>query len=106
MSSLGRTRLPRLASGLLRIIEGTLILRGDANHDGRVDISDGIFTLNFLFCGGQTPVYTDEADANDSGQLDLSDSISVLNTLFLGASAIAHSSTWRAKGDAPTYRRI
>jgi hypothetical protein len=89
LSSRGETRLPRLVSGSIRTIEGRPILRGDANHDGRIDLSDSIFNLNFLFLGGPAPVCDDEADADDNGQLQLTDSVVILNTLFLGTVRIA-----------------
>ena len=58
-------------------------LRGDANSDCVVNISDATFTLNHLFQGGPLPC-PDAADANDLHGLDLSDTISILNYLFLG----------------------
>jgi glucose/arabinose dehydrogenase len=63
-------------------------LRGDANHDGQRDISDAIFTLNFLFSGGAAPICPDGADANDDGILDLSDAIAVLGVLFFGTNPL------------------
>jgi len=62
--------------------------RGDANADSRVDISDAIFVLNFLFLGSGTPFCSDAADINDDGTLDLSDAISILNRLFFGGREI------------------
>lgn len=59
-------------------------LRGDANASGKVDLSDAIFSLNWLFLGGPAPACLDTADADDSGNLDISDPIFVLNWLFLG----------------------
>ena len=32
-----------------------LFIRGDSNSSGTVDISDGVFTLGFLFLGGRQP---------------------------------------------------
>jgi hypothetical protein len=61
-----------------------LFRRGDAAADGGVDISDGVFVLNFLFLGGPAPTCFDAGDTDDSGGLDLSDGIKVFNFLFLG----------------------
>lgn len=58
--------------------------RGDANGDGKVDLSDGIATLAFLFNAGERPGCDDAADADDSGDLDLSDGIYTFRYLFLG----------------------
>ena len=58
--------------------------RGDVNDDARVDISDGVGLLGFLFLGGSAPGCTDAADANDSGDVGLSDAIFIFGFLFLG----------------------
>jgi hypothetical protein len=60
-------------------------LRGDANSDGKVDISDGIRILNYLFIGGVALGCMDAADSDDSGGLNLTDGISVFGFLFQGA---------------------
>jgi len=59
-------------------------VRGDANWDQKLDISDGTFTLNYLFTGGDAPRCWDAADTNDDGALDISDAVKLLNFLFLG----------------------
>jgi hypothetical protein len=64
-----------------------IFVRGDANFDGRLDLADPIFALNYSFRGGRRPPCLDAADANDDGGLDISDSIYVLNFLFLGTRA-------------------
>ncbi|MGQ9589143.1 MAG: hypothetical protein ACUVYA_02485 [Planctomycetota bacterium] len=61
--------------------------RGDANADGGLDLSDGVFVLNYLFLGGPTPGCLEAANANDDGGLDLSDGVFILNYLFLGGPA-------------------
>jgi hypothetical protein len=58
--------------------------RGDQDLSGKVDISDPIATLSYLFIGGKEPVCFDAADADDSGSLQITDPIRVLNYLFLG----------------------
>ena len=60
-------------------------LRGDADLDGSLAITDPILVLNHLFAGGAAPVCEDPADANDDGVLDLTDAIRSLEHLFLGA---------------------
>ncbi|MEM7231284.1 MAG: hypothetical protein AAF517_03865, partial [Planctomycetota bacterium] len=59
-------------------------VRGDADASGAVNITDGIFILNFLFLGGADPSCADAADADDSGAVNITDGIFVLNFLFLG----------------------
>ena len=47
--------------------------RGDADNSGAVNITDGIFVLNFLFLGGPDPSCMDAADADDSGATNITD---------------------------------
>jgi len=59
-------------------------LRGDANGDGSVNLSDTIFLLNSLFLGWNLPSCEDAADTDDSGLLELTDCISAIGFFFLG----------------------
>jgi hypothetical protein len=63
---------------------GTEFLRGDANGDGKVDLSDGVRVLNYLFLGNATIECLDAADSNDTGGHDLTDGVRIFNFLFLG----------------------
>ena len=63
-------------------------VRGDSNNDGLVDLSDGIYTNNYLFVAGPPPVCEDAADADDNGILDLIDAVFTWNHLFRGGPAI------------------
>jgi hypothetical protein len=58
--------------------------RGDADGSGKLDLTDAIFTLQFLFMGGTTPTCMDAADSDDSGKLDLTDAIYSLQFQFMG----------------------
>jgi hypothetical protein len=60
-------------------------IRGDANFDSAVDISDPVLILDLLFGDTSMLVCADSGDANDDGSIDISDAISVLQTLFNGA---------------------
>lgn len=57
--------------------------RGDSNGDGRLDISDAVSTLSFLFLDGPAPGCDDAADSNDDGSVDISDPVYLLVFLFL-----------------------
>jgi hypothetical protein len=59
-------------------------VRGDANRDSKVDISDGVAIFGFLFLGQPNPGCDDAMDANDSGRVDISDGIYDLSFLFTG----------------------
>ena len=61
-----------------------LFVRGDANGDGGIDISDPTHTLRNLFAGGPGAPCSDSADANDDGGVSLTDAIYSLNYLFRG----------------------
>lgn len=77
---------PDLTDGALAIIGDIgLFLRGDANMDLKLDISDPVTVLDFLFLGAADPLpCADAADFNDDGSVDISDPIGVLGFLFLG----------------------
>jgi CD109 antigen len=59
-------------------------IRGDANGDTELDLSDAVTVLQFLFAGSGAPMCRDAADTNDDGRVDISDPISLLGYLFLG----------------------
>jgi hypothetical protein len=85
----GFTRVPALTPSTVKILDAeqphpALFVRGNSDMQGKVDITDAILILNFLFLGGPAPACMDAADVDDSGRLDISDSISLLNFLFLG----------------------
>jgi len=63
--------------------------RGDANGDGRTNLSDAIFVLKHLFHGGSIGECLESADANNDGQIDLADPIAVLQYLFQRGAAPA-----------------
>jgi len=63
-------------------------VRGDANADGRTDLSDAVATLAALFLGGAAPPCVSAADSNDDGAVNVSDPSFTLNFLFLGGPAI------------------
>jgi hypothetical protein len=63
-------------------------VRGDANGDASIDISDPVRILFYLFVGGVSAPCQDVLDVNDSGLVDLSDAIFLLNFLFRGGSEI------------------
>jgi len=61
--------------------------RGDSNASGDLNITDGVFVLNYLFLGGPEPPCQDAADSDDNGQLNITDGVRILNYLFLGGPA-------------------
>jgi hypothetical protein len=63
--------------------------RGDATSDGRFDISDASFLLEYLFRGGLSPTCLASADANADGTIDVSDPITMLRSLFVAGGPLA-----------------
>jgi hypothetical protein len=61
---------------------GTRFVRGDADSDGNINLTDAVRVLNFLFLGGTAPACLDAADADDSGGLSITDAVRILNWLF------------------------
>ena len=70
--------------GLTTIGVLPLFIRGDANGDLKLDISDALTVFDVLFLGkGKIPC-DDAADSNDDGKLDITDGIKILGFLFTG----------------------
>jgi hypothetical protein len=83
--------LPRLACGRLDMgafevqeCPERIFRRGDVNGDGRIDITDPVATLGYLFSGAAEPGCPKSADVNDDGSLNIADPIALLSYLFLG----------------------
>ena len=76
-------------NALVNIIpDVTVFIRGDANGDSVVDLSDALTSLHYLYLGDRRPFCFDAADATDDGILDVSDPIRTLGHLFLGAAPL------------------
>ena len=59
-------------------------VRGDANSDGTINITDGIALLTFLFVDStRTLACRDAADADDNGSLQLTDAVVIFQWLFV-----------------------
>jgi hypothetical protein len=59
--------------------------RGWVNEDDRMDLSDAVTVLGYLFLGAPTALDCDKsADADDNGKLDITDAVRILGHLFLG----------------------
>lgn len=58
-------------------------VRGDANGDGQIDLSDAIGILAYLFTAGAGPCL-EALDVDDSGTLNVADAVSLLAHLFGG----------------------
>ena len=63
-------------------LEG-IFIRGDANADLALDISDAVAALGYLFLGAAAPC-RDALDSDDNGSIDISDPIFLLSFVFQG----------------------
>ncbi len=82
-----RTNSPREAVVRLPVTvhvlhPGWYFLRGDANQDGRINISDPLATLRYLFSDLRVPCVA-ALDVSDDGAVQIADAISLLMYLFL-----------------------
>ena len=62
---------------------GAVFVRGDANGDGTVNVSDAITILGYLFSGRSVPCVS-ALDTNDDGAVNMADAVSLLMYLFAG----------------------
>ena len=65
-------------------------IRGDANNNDVLDLSDAIAILDYLFQGGAPPPVLKAADVNDDETVNVSDPVYLLSHLFLGRAPPPH----------------
>jgi hypothetical protein len=58
--------------------------RGDSDGNGKLELTDAVRTLGWLFLGTKQPACLDAADSDDNGKVELTDAIRGLNYLFIG----------------------
>jgi hypothetical protein len=63
---------------------GAAFLPGDVDESLKVDITDTIRILSFLYSGGEGPLCDDAADFDDDGGIDLTDAIGIISTILRG----------------------
>ena len=78
---------------------GVVFRRGDVDANGSMQLTDGVFTLLYLFSGGGEPPCLEAADADDNGALQLTDAVFVLLFLFSGGDAPVAPGPFECGGD-------
>ena len=58
---------------------------GDANNDDKVNVSDAVYVINFVFSGGNPPKPVLACgDSNTDGRVNVSDAVHLINFVFSG----------------------
>ena len=57
-------------------------VRGDANGDGAIDISDVVYIIDYLFRNGPAPSPPEAGDTTCDGRIDIADVVSLINYLL------------------------
>jgi hypothetical protein len=83
LDSSGRVYVAGETASDIRVIK-YLQLKGDANGDRNLSVSDVIYIISYLFKGGPAPVPVQGADTNCDGSVSVSDVIYLINYLFKG----------------------
>jgi hypothetical protein len=81
--------------------------RGDANKDGKLNVTDVIYLINFLFRGGPKPIeFADQGDVNCDNLVNITDVIYIINYLFKGGPAPIDKNRWLDKSPFvdPAYK--
>ena len=69
--------------------DDAMLIRGDANGDGRVSIADAARTLLYFCLAGPAPSCLEATDTNADGKLDFGDPMRIMKVLYLGEDAIS-----------------
>jgi plastocyanin len=81
--------IPHESGGMVGVVRvQKKFIRGDANREGVVDISDALAILFFLFLDGNDRCCRDAFDANDDAVVDIGDPIYLLDFLFSDGPAL------------------
>ncbi len=62
-----------------------MIMHGDADNSGALNVSDAVFCINYIFAGGATPIpVLDAGDANCDTVVSISDAVFLISYVFAG----------------------
>lgn len=74
---------------------------GDCNNDGKVNISDAVWIINYVFVNGLPPLPVRACgNANGDSSLGISDAVYIINFIFVGGNAPGdcHPGVWFLDG--------
>jgi hypothetical protein len=88
-SSIGNTKMKKDARHkLFYMLKWKGFYRGDVSCDGKFDVADVIYMINYLFKGGPKPKpMVNQGDVNNDGLTNVADVIYMINYLFKGGPA-------------------
>jgi hypothetical protein len=66
------------------VVTSGSFVRGDADGDGYINISDVVYVINYLFRDGPDPDPLQAGDADSDGQINIGDVVYIINYLFKG----------------------
>jgi hypothetical protein len=81
-----------LTDNMLVKLKAVASMRGDANNDGSLDVSDVVYLIGYIFGGGLAPTTirngnADGSDADGPGAIDISDVVYLIAYIFSGGPA-------------------
>lgn len=63
-------------------VHTSFILHGDANGDGKTNVVDVVYLVQYLFKGGDPPQPPEAGDVNCDGEVNIVDIVYLINYLF------------------------
>ena len=71
-------------NGTITLIEGPVLLPGDANCDGTVNVQDVVAIVSYILGANPQPFCFDNADVNEDGQINVNDVVGTVNIILGG----------------------
>ena len=65
-------------------VGGTTIVCGDANASGRIDITDVVCVINYIFAGGPAPLDAGSGDFDCNERVAITDAVYLIRYIFAG----------------------
>ena len=60
---------------------------GDASNDGKVNVSDAVYVINYVFSAGNPPDPMESGEVNCDGMVNVSDAVFIINYVFSSGKA-------------------
>ena len=68
----------------LELIVAATFICGDANSDSKINVSDAVYVINYVFSGGDAPAPLESGDTNCDTKVNVSDAVFIINYVFSG----------------------